>query len=290
MTISGTIAAEPRPHSGGGFDEYLGSGSQRYLSEGHRRVDLELTNLSRDELGRYSSLASLRYPEDWSMKNGEQRTPHLSTIDAIRVATRMRELLAASVVPMLSEFGLERSLSVRAGAKPWEGLDSVPVSCEVTVVDDGRVVRLRHTIGSLKVESEWVRRGGVTANEQKSPYASKVADVQLDRGQYVSCLYSRDSGSTEPVSFLEVLTLTAQMSQVALYEGKQANRARSGNMWMRRASFVRHAWSGPTQQRVQLLLRNRKQLVVNNGMIETAEVLAEDVFGVHVTAALAAGE
>lgn len=56
---------------------------------------------------------------------------------------------------------------------------------------------------------------------------------------------------------------------------------------MRRASFERLQTRAPRQQELELRLHNRRVLVVNGEPVETAEVLAENVFGVYVTASLA---
>jgi hypothetical protein len=270
-----------------GFDEHLGAAERRYLGTGHRRVALEVQDLQEDGPTAFSTTASLQYPSDWSQKDGQTREPHLSTVDAIRVAEYVRTVLVGKL-PWLAAFAEEQALTVRAGANAWADLDAVPV--RVTIEEqpaEGRV-RLCCKIGSLRVESTWERApqrqsvGGETAG--------KASEITLDGDNSVSCTYARpEQHVTMPIPFLEALMLTAQMSQVVLYAGDVAERERSGNMWMRRASFERRTVAKAPEARVALQLRNRRTLSIEGRFIGTADVLAEDVFGVYVTASLAMG-
>jgi hypothetical protein len=270
-----------------GFDALLGSARDRFLGDGHRRVSLDVVELVAVDDETVAGMARVIYPHDWSLKGGVSREAHLSTVDAIRVAGAVRSALTTTAMTWLGEYGYERSLSVRAGARPFTGLGAVPVR---TTVDrpDADIVRLVHSVGSLKVESEWTRAEPPTLADDDWQ-AGIATNVRLMTDSRVNCTYERKTATLSTVSFLEVMMLTAQMSQVALYQGDAERRARSGNMWMRRAGFVRHT---PTPQRVaaiELQLLNRRELTVGGRAVGTADVLAEDVFGVQVTASLATG-
>lgn len=282
-----THPAVPSAHSDHGFDALLGPARDRYLGEGHRRVGLSLGGVTQTSDHSFASAARLNYPIDWSTKAGSSRTAHLSTVDAMRIAGRLRDTLAR-VIPALSRYSAEQSLTVRAGARPWEALDDVPVVTEVLQLAGNDRLRLQHTIGSLKVVSDWevpVREQPVS-DEWK---AGRVTNVQLTANDRVECGYERAGARPAPMSFLEAMMLTAQMAQVALYSGNAARREASGNMWMRRANFVRRRRTLEQTQEIIAQLENRRDLSVGGRQIGTAEVRADDVFGIQVTASLASG-
>jgi hypothetical protein len=284
-----TLITGPRTEvapSGAGFDSFLGAAQERYLGEGHRRVGLYLSDLKPAEDLSYGGIAQVTYPSDWSLKAGITRDAHLSTVDAIRIANAAHTALQSGQLPWLAEYGFERSLTVRAGARPWDGLDMVPVRS--VIHQESATVRAQHTVGSLKVETEWVR--SVPATEASGAWeAGVVRGVRLKDSSHVTCRYERTSPATTPVSFLETMLLAAQMAQVALYQGDVTRRAQSGNMWMRRAGFVRHAHPIQQTAQIELTVLNQRDLIVGGRRVGTADVLAEDVFGVQVTASLATG-
>ncbi|MFJ4295643.1 AvrD family protein [Curtobacterium sp. NPDC089689] len=285
-----SMLSSPKPEAAAsdvGFDAHLGAAHGRFLGDGHRRVRLELMDLVATDDATAEGVARVAYPRDWSLKAGVAREAHLSTADAIRVAGAVRSALVASPMTWLGEYGYERSLGVRAGARPFTELDAVPVRTRVDRTGPD-TVRLSHSVGSLKVESEWTRSKPPTFADD-GWRAGNATGVRLLTDSRVSCTYERKSSTLSSVSFLEVMMLTAQMSQVALYQGDADRRAQSGNMWMRRAGFLRHT---PTPQRlagVDLNVVNRRELIVGGRTVQTADVVAEDVFGVQVTASLATG-
>lgn len=277
----------PRLTSSTGFDSFLGAARDRYLGDGHRRVGLRMGQLHVTDHHTVEGAAHVTYPLDWSLKAGVAREPHLSTVDAMRVAEAVHTSLLSHQMPWLKLYGYERSLTVRAGARPCTALDSVPITSVVSRPDP-TTVRLKHVIGTLKVEAEWIRSEPPTVTDHDWR-TGRVSDVRLETDSRVSCFYERKNATLSSVSFLEMMTLAAQMSQVALYRGHSEQRAQSGNMWMRRAGFVRHT---PTPRRVavvELELRNRREMTVGDRAVSTADVIAEDLFGVQVTASLATG-
>jgi hypothetical protein len=271
----------------GGFDAFLGAGRDRFLGDGHRRVGLALLDLIAVGDTASASTARVTYPDDWSLKAGGSREAHLSTVDAIRVAEEVRSALASGPMPWLKAFGHERSLTVRAGAEPFTALEAVPVQTSVAR-PDVHTVRLLHRVGSLKVESEWVRSEAQTPSGS-GWRAGRVTQIALAANSNVSCFYEREASTLTPMSFLEILLLTAQMSQVALYEGDPGRRDQSGNMWMRRAQFLRTRSSDDRVQQISTRLENRRVLSVSGRQFTTVDVRADDIFGVQVTASLASG-
>lgn len=269
-----------------GFDAYLGVARNRYLGSGHRRVALQMSEPTQERALEFTCTAKMTYPEDWSQKAGVERTPHLSTVDAIRIAGKVRASLTQH--EPFAEFADERSLTVRAGARPWEQLDAVPVRTMLAIAPEHDELVLQHSIGTLKVESRLARAAEVPNIDERWT-SGEASDIRFDADCRVQCTYDRRATEPSLMSFLEAMMLTAQMSQVALYGGDPEVRDRSGNMWMRRARFVRHAARQQAASVVDLQLQNRRSVMVGGRPVGTADVLAEDVFGVQVTASLATG-
>ncbi|WIB00318.1 AvrD family protein [Curtobacterium sp. MCBA15_012] len=267
-----------------GFDAYLGAAHNRYLGSGHRRVALQMSEPAQERALEFTCTARMTYPEDWSQKAGVERTPHLSTVDAIRIAGKVRASLTRH--GSFAEFADERSLTVRAGARPWEQLGAVPVHTAVALDPEHDELVLQHSVGTLKVESRLARASDVPiVDEGWAP--GEASDIRFDADRRVQCTYDRRATEPSLMSFLEAMMLAAQMSQVALYGGDPKARDRSGNMWMRRARFVRHTARPQSASVVDLQLQNRRNVMVGGRAIDTADVLADDVFGVQVSASLA---
>lgn len=271
-----------------GFDTYLGAARHRYLGEGHRRVTTDVSPLHRIDDAAFEGTAHIAYPVDWSQKAGADRSPHLSTVDAIRVAGRIHASLVASGSSLLARFPFERALHVRAGARPWEALDDVPIRTELVALPNTAGVRLEHRIGSLKVESEWVESAQPHVVDEQWE-AGQASNISLNGEAQVHCVYQRRNPHVSLMSFLEAMMLTAQMSQVALYGGDASRRDQSGNMWMRRASFVRHVANVRRAAPTSVTLHDRRSVTIEGRSIDLAEVHAANVFGIQVTASLASG-
>src|ERR1700738_3999369 len=78
------------------IDDYLGPAKNRFFSRGYQRADYEVYNLTVIPEGAgdagATAGANLRYPADWSQKNGTDLRPHLSTVDALVLGVQLAEL------------------------------------------------------------------------------------------------------------------------------------------------------------------------------------------------------
>lgn len=271
-----------------GFDRMLGASSRRYLGGGHARVSLYVTGVDQLSEDTFGASATVIYPRDWSVKEGQERTPHLSTVDAIRIADLTHGQLLKRYVPWLSLYAAS-SLEVRAGAKPCETLEEVVVTSRVQGTSRDDAIVVCHKIGTLSVSVTWMRLADIPGIETSPAGRSdRVVDsVQLDGVDTATCQVSRCTVDSAEMHFVEALTLTAQLAQVVLYGGNAAAREGSQNMWMRRARFDRLSTPKKASQTVAVRLHNQRELSMGGDTIRTADVLAEDVCGIKVTASLA---
>lgn len=288
MTITTNTLQRPAALEVSGFDRMLGASSRRYLGGGHARVSLQVTGMDRLSEDTFGASATIVYPRDWSVKVGQERTPHLSTVDAVRIAGLTHGQLFKRHLPWLSLYAAS-SLEVRAGAKPCETLDQVVVTSRVHGNSRDDAIVICHKIGTLAVSVTWMRMAEAPGIE--TPAAGHVGRrvdlVELDGADTASCQISRPAGGPTEMPFVEALTLTAQLAQVVLYGGNAEAREGSKNMWMRRARFERLNTPEKASQTVTVRLHNQRELSVGGETIRTADVLAEDVCGIKVTASLA---
>lgn len=152
--------------------ELLGDADQRYFSAGYRAVrqDLRGIRLYTDDHGaiRVGASLALSYPQSWSQKAGqEDRRPHLSTLDALLVASQLTEVIlleALSLPRELRQWVWIRRAVIRAGAKAVEELDDVEVRGQLISGDaelsplfrHTRLVKTRFSIGALRVELDLI--------------------------------------------------------------------------------------------------------------------------------------
>ena len=133
--------------------ELLGDADQRYFSAGYRAVrqDLRGIRLYTDDHGaiRVGASLALSYPQSWSQKAGqEDRRPHLSTLDALLVASQLTEVIlleALSLPRELRQWVWIRRAVIRAGAKAVEELDDVEVRGQLISGDAELSPLFRHT-------------------------------------------------------------------------------------------------------------------------------------------------
>jgi hypothetical protein len=138
MATTTQLIGTPRPGirlSYPSIDDCLGPAGQRFFGSGYRRVTYTMRGgVLRCSSGgvHLTAAAKVDHPHDWSVKGGVRpRRPHLTTLDAIVLATRGAELCAERA------HGLDRAqrrrtrlrrIDVKAASAPVEvGLDDVVV-------------------------------------------------------------------------------------------------------------------------------------------------------------------
>ncbi|MBU8580068.1 AvrD family protein, partial [Brevibacterium luteolum] len=107
------------------LEDALGPASGRYFGAEYRHVHHELRDLRVAE--ELTAQGTVRYPSGWSMaEDGRERTPHLSTIDAVTLP-----LIALDAAGACSSNQYVSRIVLRAGSRPWFALDGVPVKMQL---------------------------------------------------------------------------------------------------------------------------------------------------------------
>lgn len=137
VTTTAQLIGTPRPGirlSYPSIDDCLGPAGQRFFGSGYRRVGYTMRGgvLRYAAVGvRLTARAEVAHSRDWSVKGGARRRPHLTTLDAIVLATRAAELCAERAHGLDRAQGRRtrpRRIDVKAAPAPVEsGLDDVPV-------------------------------------------------------------------------------------------------------------------------------------------------------------------
>ncbi|WP_329268829.1 AvrD family protein [Streptomyces pseudovenezuelae] len=157
----------PPPPAGPSLADFLGPAEHRFFGHGYRRVHRRLDDIRivrGPEATEARARASVRYPSDWSAKGaGERLVPHLSSVDALLLGAQLAEILLGHA------FGLDagarsrmwlRDVRLRAGGRPQENLDDLPVHglvrpAEPAYGTDGLCATAVHSrIGSMDVRCE----------------------------------------------------------------------------------------------------------------------------------------
>lgn len=262
------------------IDDALGPAPERFFGEGYQRVHYALSDtlfdIGDDTLTGGAAL-TLTYPVDWSRKDGQDRAPHLSTIDALVVGARITEqaLAATGVTANALTAAFVRSLRIRAGSRPVEQLGRIDVRCRqrgparpVAVSGPSKTARsvFEVVIGSMRIdiEIEHTLPHATTGHEPAAAppadglYVSGFADRRLRIGPVdanpetltataaVRLSSSRTprqaglEGAYQPaVTVLDAFVTALQLGQVLLYLHDGVSRNESNNLWMRQTRIER---------------------------------------------------
>lgn len=267
--VSGAAALvqETRPLMFESIDEPLGPAAGRFFGGGHRRVGYRMNDvLIEGEQGVVQAEVQVTYPADWSSKLRDvELRPHLSTIDAMVLATHAAGLLIEQ------HFGLDqervrtlriRRIDIKAGAVPFEeGLERVAVSARLRpAAAGGRMPASQGStvdceVGNMTVRCEVEHPPRAPRRQQRRRRMSRDELAGMDalhraayqvRSQRIGTLsVDVERLSTEAVvtlgpgtmTMLDSFVVSLQMGQVLLYELDELDRATSDTLWMRNTTI-----------------------------------------------------
>ncbi len=259
----GTFATSAVLPEGDALDRYLGEASERYFGSGYRRVRYDLRRRA-DRA--FSGSASIGYPADWSVDaEGHQRTPHLSSIDAIVLSALMLERTVTAAEAPRIESQFVSSVDLRAGSSPWERLEDVPITL---ARDERPVPRVEGTVGNIRVgidvadSSESVSVAGdgrsvygdlFQTTECRTVDVHRGSDGALSGRHLVAFAEIRDSRGLEAsiwpsLTMVDYMVTLGQMTQALVYSARDLTRATAGPLWMRTMRLKRTREPKVTQE------------------------------------------
>ncbi|MBH0777902.1 AvrD family protein [Nocardia bovistercoris] len=266
------------------YDEPLGPRSDRYFGDGYQKVRQELSRLrignSSAAGTRHEGTARLTYPTEWSRKQHRELVPHVSSVDTIMLAISLCEAAVTATRALTPEQSARmwvRHASVRAGSRPHEDLERIPVTATVTAAteDEGNdsettfAFKVGNLAGNLTIAhpagAASVSADGVTEYEDLGAiygpaphyYSNGVKDhtltatdlrVDLACGRITGRQHVHTGGGGgyvgaesaywDSVSPVDAVVGAAQLSQILLYQLDELDRTRSNTLWMRKLEFV----------------------------------------------------
>ena len=215
--------------------------------------------------------AKVTYAPDWSIKAGATRTPHLSTIDAIVLASWMAQfhLISIGVDADAITHAWVSELSVRAGSQPVETIEAVPVrilhestspsespgwSASILKIDVGMLM-VELTIQHENASGPALPAPGVANGERFKPdvYArlfnstQHQAEVTSLTESAIECRVDLvlQAGSADGLSgaywpeltFMDCVVIGGQMAEILNHARSGTARDSSSTLWMRRIRF-----------------------------------------------------
>ena len=298
------------------LDAILGPAGGRYFGSGYRRVRYggpDALDLQDD--GTLRANVPVLYPSGWSKgPAGAERTPHLSTIDAVALPIIVFERV-------LAELGRSpRSLrvtaaQVRAASEPWSDLGRVPVVLSIQSHGEndwelaGRVGNMRILV---RLQGTPVVRAASVAEWRGSavtPYggafrdtvtSSVLVDVDVDGGTLLGRHRSEQirkraradlggvEGAWQPgLTIIDHLAVMGEMAQAVISLCSGVSRESMGSLWMRsvdvRASLVPVV--APTEWTTHTMLHRDR--AVRSAGFHDVRIHTASSTGVDVRASLA---
>jgi hypothetical protein len=120
------------------MNDCLGPATHRFFGEGFKRVHRRMTGIhvcgGNGELARVRASAGVSCPKDWSTKaTSPELRPHLSSVDSLLFGVQLAEIALTRRYDMTGDQRRRswvRRIELRAGARPLENLDDIPVYAE----------------------------------------------------------------------------------------------------------------------------------------------------------------
>lgn len=287
------------------LDAVLGPASQRYFGSAYRDVSYDI---AKGEQGTHMEAVGIaRYPEAWSVDgDGHNRTPHLSSVDAIVLPLLSLERDASSSEALQNQY--VSSIALRAGSAPWERLSAIPMRLHHATRPDGTEVS--GTVGNIRVELHTSRSGpaALPAAGRASVYGGLFQETRCHtrdltrKGQRVlTCRHEAEFSSASPATGLEAstwpsltvldyLVTLGQVTQALVYAAAGVSRATAGPLWMRTMRVER---SGPPNRANEGDFVSRAEIISDRLLerggrrVHNVEVVAHTTSGVQATSRLA---
>lgn len=244
-------------------DEFLGNSQKRYFGEGHKYSSYAI-HLARDatDFSHYSG--TVLQEKAWSVKDGLEMTPHLSTIDAIILSIMAIEKKYEKSQPEwpLSRYYLS-SFQIKAGNAAEENLENIQiellqeervgqekiafwlkvgqlhVQCALELLPESVQLKSQNKTGANYLENHLKAVTHQLTNIQITPNYEIMSDIQTVRSVKAKTgegAQGLNSLVATHMSLIEWLIIFAQLSQVEAYHHDALERDQTDVYWMRQVS------------------------------------------------------
>jgi hypothetical protein len=311
----------------GSFDDQLGPAAHRYFGRGYRKTGYSLGQVrlrAGHEGPLLEAIATVRYALDWSLKDGQDRRPHLSTVDAVVLSAWIAALYLSATG--LTELQLRRAwireLSIRAGARPEEDMEriSIRVMRAISVRADasgGLTSTLSIEVGSLtasiSIAHESVLRVA-TSSESKlvgeafepAVYTNFFRSTQHEMRELTylpaehaiegalevrptvgeRCATGLQAAHWPTPTFIDCVVVGGQLAQVLIYSMAGMRRDMTTNLWMRRLTLRSDRPQLRTASPASARLVESRRFQHTSAVLSSFEIALE-ICGVHLLGSVA---
>jgi hypothetical protein len=277
------------------FQEILGPAEGRYFGGGFRRVAHSVNDLTAIKSPSQTELygvGSADYPRDWSLDaSGVPREIHLSTFDAVALTAKvLKETAAKDDLVQELLMGTVRSVRVKAPTRVRTSMSAIEISARITREISG--------FGGWCVVS---RVGGFTVDLAIGPDNQGLPEVDLQLHTpdgdaifttgWVAALGPSGVRTVQELvtvrsvpTVLDEMAMFGQLSQIAVYLVKGADRQRLPNLWLRQLSLQRSAGFPPGRIEACTALTRDRLLRVGDSTLADVRVASETNYGAAVQA------
>lgn len=260
------------------IDDILGDSSSRFFGSIYRtaRQDISTHFTSTDNLSwSIEGNASVTYKSHWGERHGQQRIPHLSTIDAVLMLAQIGrnfydEAIRLGLCTQTEEIVIEHVI-LRAGPNPDEDLSNMPVSGKIHI--SGRTVHASARIGNMRVGADYrikstgkhkYNRTADTSIETPTLNLNNVVVVP-DKGRASATIQTPepvDSFSGESLIVANIIACS-QITQALISSLDGISREKSNTLWMRK--YEAHVTEEPNNSPLNTAVSIDKHKIVSVG-------------------------
>jgi hypothetical protein len=233
------------------IDQILGDGRGRFFGHGYLKNTQIVSPEETVESGTNSGLTwrgGVQTAADWSIKDGVQQTPHLSTIDAVELSLQCVRSMATMASKVAGDADtLIKSIQIVAGNAPVDGdLSDIDIHGQLHPQQDDTST-LSLTIANMRVEIvldphmtdasnlEYPGKQPLSVSDILLHVDTSLDDPVMASGMAEPATPDSHSGWSHSSCFVAAL----QLGQALLYRLDGIDRANSNTLWMKRASFER---------------------------------------------------
>lgn len=260
-------------------DDILGDYETRYFGAGHKRTSYKLK-------GNYPDcIAEVYQTDSWSVKDGYQMKPHLSTIDGIILAVMyVEKYMKENEVVILPDSLFLYAFEIKSGVMPVGDLVNISLNMKkeevleeeayFEVVVEGMAAKLkfksakRNFFNNVSYIQEMDEDAHYFSEHLKN-VKHNIGDISFGENS-IACVVSREEMKrvsyngignllANTISILEWLIIFSQMGQLLAYEIDSINRQESETLWMKNV-----------KAEIDLSVTYNKPLFVSGGIVKSS--------------------
>ncbi|MBD2784465.1 hypothetical protein ID858_12225 [Xenorhabdus sp. DI] len=271
-------------------DSYLGPSESRFFSSGYKKVNYVMKD-ERILENNYSSLLTLIYPENWSVKIKKNLQPHLSSIDVILMSTNACGKLLRKYE---NSYYKITSMIICSSLVPVENLANIPVKFSLgkkigKVYFQGKIGNMHVQLGVEKRRNNDQLFDSNFSRDDFKDTKHEINNISL-KNEYESeaiVVKTINGKITNNIDYIDAFVSSLQIGQILLYELDNISREKSNNLWMRSIKInetgVRNYQKAGA---LEVVLENTNLITKGNDKWRSADIVS-NLNNIHVRCSVA---